>query len=65
MGRALIYRYLDRFNEDYKTFNPFVRAGLFRFLDDKGAKGYGYYMQQVDFARTDPFTELCGYNMPP
>ncbi|MCK4618972.1 MAG: toprim domain-containing protein [Desulfobacterales bacterium] len=60
IGRALIYSYLDRFNEDYKTFYPFVKAGLFRFLDDKAAKGYGYYMQQIDFSRTDPFTKAYG-----
>ncbi|MCD4764414.1 MAG: toprim domain-containing protein [Desulfobacterales bacterium] len=60
MGRALIYSYLDRFKEDYKIFNPFVRAGLFRFFDDKDAKGYGYYMQQIDFTRTDPFTKAYG-----
>ena len=60
MGRALIYSYLDRFKEDYKIFNPFVRAGLFRFFDDKDAKGYGYYMQQIDFTRTDPFTKVYG-----
>jgi DNA primase len=58
MGRALIYNYLDRFNEDYKTFNPFVKAALFRLLDDASVKGYGYYMQHIDFTRTEPFTKV-------
>jgi 5S rRNA maturation endonuclease (ribonuclease M5) len=60
MGRALIYNYLDRFNEDHKTFYPFVKAELFRLLNDEEAKGYGYYMQQIDFSRTDPFTKVFG-----
>ncbi len=55
-GRALIEKHLDRFNEDYKTFDPFVNAGLLRLLNDESAKGYGYYMQYVDFSRTDPFS---------
>ena len=59
-GRALIYNYLDRFNKDYKTFHPFVKAGLLRLLDDKSVRGYGYYMQQIDFTRTDPFTKVYG-----
>ncbi len=59
-GRALIYNYLDRFNEDYKTFDPFVRAGLLRLLNDESVRGYGYYMQQIDFTRTDPFTKAYG-----
>ena len=57
-GRALINEHLDRFNENYKTFNPFVKAGLFCLLDDASVKGYGYYMQQIDFSRTDPFTKV-------
>ena len=66
-GRALIYNYMDRFTnytdkftEDYKTFDPFVKAGLFRLLNDESVKGYGYYMQQIDFTRTDPFTKVYG-----
>jgi DNA primase catalytic core len=59
-GRALIDAFLDRFEEDFLTFQPFTQAGLVRLLNDETVKGYGYYRQQIDFSRKDLFTQNYG-----
>jgi len=33
---------------------------LVRLLNDKSVKGYGYYLQQIDFSRKDPFSRFYG-----
>ncbi|MFH1982984.1 MAG: toprim domain-containing protein [Pseudomonadota bacterium] len=59
-GRALVESFLPRFNKDFCTFQPFYRAGLLRLLNDPSGKGYGFYRQQIDFSRKDPFTRNYG-----
>lgn len=49
-GQALLKAHLGRFNEDYHLFKNFIRAGLFRLLDDETIKGYLYYRQFIDFS---------------
>ncbi|MBI9085419.1 MAG: toprim domain-containing protein [Desulfobacterales bacterium] len=59
-GRALIDGFLPRFNEDYQLFQPFYRAGIVRLLNDEGARGYGYFRQQILWEREDPFSRNYG-----
>jgi DNA primase catalytic core len=59
-GRALISRFIDRFEQDFVTFRTFSAAGLVRLLNDGSAKGYGYYRQQIDFSRKNIFTQSYG-----
>ena len=58
-GRALINGFLDRFEDDYRTFRHFQDGCLVRLLNDEGARGYGYYRKQIDFTKKDPFS--CNY----
>ena len=59
-GRSLITSILTRFEKDYEAFNKFSDSGLVRFLNDKTVKGYGYYLQQIDFSRNDPISRNYG-----
>jgi len=59
-GRALIHGFLDRFEEEYRSFKHFQDACLVRLLNDKGARGYGYYLQQTDFTTRSPFARNYG-----
>ena len=59
-GRALIASFFPRFEKDYGAFNAFSDGGLVRFLNDKTVKGYGYYCQQINFTRKDPFLRNYG-----
>lgn len=47
-GKALLRKHLDKFIEDYNTFYPFNRAGLFRLLADETSKAYSYYRQFIE-----------------
>ena len=60
LGRALIRGFIDRFDEDYLTFCHFQDACLVRLLNDEGARGYGYYRQQIDFTTRSPFARNYG-----
>ena len=60
LGRALIRGFMDRFNADYRTFRLFQDAGMVRLLNDEGARGYGYYRQQIDFTTRSPFARYYG-----
>jgi DNA primase len=51
LGRALIRKYLNRFDADYKEFHPFYKGSLVRLLNDGS-----YYMQYIDFSMKSPFT---------
>ena len=51
LGRALIRNYLDRFDADYKEFQPFYKGSLVRLLNDGS-----YYIQYIDFSMKSPFT---------
>ncbi|MDB4304073.1 toprim domain-containing protein [Desulfosarcina sp.] len=55
-GRALINAFMERFEDDYRTFRQFQDGCLVRLLNDEGARGYGYYRQQIDFTKKDPFS---------
>jgi DNA primase len=46
---------MDRFDADCRTFRLFQDACLVRLLNDKSARGYGYYRQQIDFTTHSPF----------
>jgi DNA primase len=59
-GRALINGFLERFDDDYRTFRHFQDGCLVRLLNDKGARGYGYYLQQTDFTTRSPFARNYG-----
>jgi len=59
-GRAIINAFLERFDEDYRTFRHFQDGCLVRLLNDKGARGYGYYLQQTDFTTRSPFARNYG-----
>lgn len=59
-GRALIEHFLPRFRDDYKAFQPFSKGGLVRMLNEGSVDGFGYYRQQIDFSRQDPFTRAYG-----
>ena len=59
-GRALVGGFLLRFKKDYTAFNAFSDGGLIRHLNDETVKGYGYYCQQIDFRRKDPFSRNYG-----
>ena len=59
-GRALINAFLERFDDDYRTFRHFQDGCLVRLLNDKGARGYGYYLQQIDFTTRSPFARNYG-----
>ena len=50
LGRALIRKYLNRFDADYKEFQPFYEGSLVRLLNDGS-----YYMQYIDFSMKSPF----------
>lgn len=60
LGRALIHGFLERFDADYRTFRLFQDACLVRLLNDEGARGYGYYRQQIDFTTQSPFARNYG-----
>jgi len=51
LGRALILKFLNRFNSDYKEFHPFYKGSLVRLLNDGS-----YYIQYIDFSMKSPFT---------
>jgi len=53
-GRALIEKHIDLFNEDYRVFNHYARAGLVRLLNDASQS---YYRRFIDFTRDDAFTK--------
>jgi DNA primase len=55
-GRALLNKYLGYFNTDHQLFHRFNEAGLFRLLNDENVKGSGFYRQQIDFTKRDPFS---------
>jgi hypothetical protein len=51
---------MERFEDDYRTFRHFQDGCLVRLLNDKGARGYGYYLQQIDFTTRSPFARNYG-----
>ena len=59
-GRALIEAFLPRFQKDYHAFQLFNKSGLVRLLNDETVRGCGYYRQQIDFTRSDPFSRTYG-----
>jgi DNA primase len=59
-GRALVSGFLSRFEKDYTAFNAFSEGGLVRHFNDETVKGYGYYCQQIDFRRKEPFSRNYG-----
>jgi len=59
-GRALIDNLLRHFAKDADIFDAFSNGGLFRFLNDATAKGYGYYCRQIDFKRQNLFSRNYG-----
>jgi DNA primase len=59
-GRALINAFMERFEDDYRTFRHFQDGCLVRLLNDEGARGYGYYLQQIDFTTRSPFARNYG-----
>ena len=59
-GRALIHGFMDRFDADYQSFRLFQDACLVRLLNDKSARGFGYYRQQIDFTTPSPFARNYG-----
>ncbi len=59
-GRALVSAFAPRFEKNDGAFEEFSDGGLIRFLNDATAKGYGYFWQQIDFMRKDPFSRNYG-----
>lgn len=59
-GRALIDHFIERFEEDYRTFTAFSKGGLVRLLNDYTVKGYGFYLQQIAYERGCPFSSFYG-----
>jgi len=55
LGRALIQEFYPRFKANYRTFNPFVKCGLIRLLNDMNSPGYGFFRRQINFTTIDPF----------
>ena len=59
-GRALVDGFLPHFEMDADAFDAFSNGGLFRFLNDATARGYGYYCRQIDFKRKSLFSRNYG-----
>ena len=53
-GRALIGGFLPHFEKGADVFDAFSNGGLFRFLNDATAKGYGYYLPADRFQTPKP-----------
>ena len=60
LGRALTDCFSPHFEKDADAFDAFSNGGLFRFLNDATAKGYGYYCRQIDFKRENLFSRNYG-----
>ena len=52
-GRAMIGGFFPRLQKNHEALKAFVDSGLVRLLNDKTAKGYGYYCRQIDFMQKD------------
>jgi len=50
-GRAMINHFLDRFNDDYRTFHPFYESGLVRLLN-----GDPHFQRHVDNSIKNAFS---------
>ncbi len=51
---------MPRFQTDYRTFQLFCKGCLVRFLNDETCRGFGYYRQQIDFTKNNPFSRNYG-----